>query len=109
MVIDNTRRIIVIKDVDSEFVQEAILILREEKKERETDRGKICGRPEKDFLVKEAQRIIDDYVRDCKSRASIRRRNYINGAGKKIPPSFIISASLVLCIVLFIYLIMRIL
>ncbi len=32
---------------------------------------------EKDFLVKEAQRIIRNYMKDCKAEAAARRENYI--------------------------------
>ncbi|MDD4493250.1 MAG: hypothetical protein PHV32_02700 [Eubacteriales bacterium] len=110
MVIDNTRRIIVIKDVDSEYVQEAILVLRDGKKSAGAlGGGKAGSELERDFLVKEAQRIIDDYIKDCKSRAGIRRNKYLKGAGKKIPAGFIICGSLILSVVLFIYLVMRIL
>lgn len=110
MVIDNTRRIIVIKDVDSEYVQEAILVLRESKKQAGALGGdKQESRLDHDYLVKEAQRIIDDYIKDCKSRAGLRRNKYLKETGIKIPSGFVICGSLILCVVLFIYLVMRIL
>jgi hypothetical protein len=67
---ENVRRIVVIKNVASNYIEEAIFILRSDskvennllKKDRQLY-GKLNN--DKDYLIKEAQIIINNYIKEC--------------------------------------------
>ena len=68
MVLGKTKRIVVIKDISSNLIEEAILILKAEPDSKE---GKglnriVRGSKSKDYLLKEAQLIINDYIKESK-------------------------------------------
>lgn len=77
MVTGGTKRIVVIRDIPSNLIEEAILILRNENDNREMQQPSktnalknIAGN---DFLVKEAELIINNYIRENKLQAAARR------------------------------------
>jgi hypothetical protein len=76
MVAGDSRRIVVIRNISSNLIEEAILILRNRPDEPEdTGAGKAEeGRPARrnDFLLREAERIINDYI---KEHGLARKRN----------------------------------
>jgi len=71
MDMENVRKIVVIKNVASNYIEEAIFILRSDcradnnllKKDRLLY-GKLNN--DKDYLIKEAQLIINNYINECK-------------------------------------------
>ena len=99
MVIDNTHKIVVLRDINSVYVKEAILVLRDTKK---AAKNGYAGNPteDRDFLVKEAQQIIDGYITECKLKAGIRRRKYFRTAPRKIPKGLLLYGSLFFIIAL---------
>lgn len=69
----NTKRILVIKDIPSNFIEEAILILKSEAgpgkdKAQESIVNKNAKKVDNDFLIKEAEMIINNYIKECKKR-----------------------------------------
>ncbi len=70
MVLGKTRRIVVIKDIPSNVIEEAILILKSEPdcKEAKDCKGESKGNKKKnnDYLLKEARYIINDYIKESK-------------------------------------------
>ena len=103
MVIDNTHKIVVLREIDSVYVKEAILVLRDTRKAGK--RG-YAGNPteDRDFLVKEAQQIIDGYINECKLKAGIRRKKYFKTAPRKIPLSILLNVSIFFFIALAVFL-----
>lgn len=66
MVAGNTKRIVVIKNISSNLIEEAIFIL---KSEPDVPKGNQCDKPNQgklnsrnDFILKEAERIINEYI-----------------------------------------------
>lgn len=72
-----SKRIVVIKDVQSNLIEEAILILKNDceiVKEPSTKGISEDKRKRKDdFLFNEARSIIDSYIKECRQQAGIRR------------------------------------
>jgi len=70
MVSGKTKRIVVIKDIPSNIIEEAILILKNEPKFiREVDDRDSGGKnkkPDNDFIFKEAEMIINNYIKENK-------------------------------------------
>ncbi|AUS98256.1 hypothetical protein CDQ84_11615 [Clostridium thermosuccinogenes] len=68
MVIGSTKRIVVIKDIPSNMIEEAILILKcEPKSWSEKNTGNTGGQVkkyDKDFIFKEAEMIINNYIKE---------------------------------------------
>ncbi len=67
-----SKRVIVIRDIHSNLFEEAILVLKEEK-EQEQDKGKISNfdksrNSSNDFILKEAELIINNYIKDNKGK-----------------------------------------
>ena len=84
MVSGKTKRIVVIKDIQSNIIEEAILILKNdidvEKNEKQVKHKEASSNAESgnDYLLNEARLIIDNYIKECKSQAEAR-----NGFNKK--------------------------
>lgn len=57
-----SKRVIVIRDIHSNLFEEAILVLKEEK---EQDKG---NKSSNDFILKEAELIINNYIKDNKGK-----------------------------------------
>jgi hypothetical protein len=75
MVAGDTKKIVVIKDIPSDLVEEAILILRNETDDIRNEKNN--KRPKDDFILKEAEAIIDRYIKENKLTLSPdRRRKY---------------------------------
>lgn len=65
--VDNTRKIVVLKDIDSPCIEQAIFILRE------------SSSPEKNDAVAEAQKIVDRYLENLYEPAfKKKKRNFKN-------------------------------
>lgn len=72
MVSGNTKRIVVIRDIHSNLIEEAILILKTDPEAKSTQgsvkkQGK-AKKPHNDVLVKEAEMIITNYIKECKAK-----------------------------------------
>lgn len=80
MVAGDSRRVVVIKNISSDLIEEAILILKSDPgKTAEDDMGK-AGRNRSglrnDFLLKEAERIINEYIKEHGLTAKRDKRLY---------------------------------
>ena len=99
-----TRRVVVIKDIPSNLVEEAILVLKTDKDfEITAPKGK--EGMANDFLIKEAQSIIENYIYEIKrgeeylrGRDRLRRLKYF---------SYAVNTVLIGSIMLFVYLMAR--
>ncbi|MCX7924052.1 MAG: hypothetical protein N3B21_18875 [Clostridia bacterium] len=67
----DTRRIVVIKDIPSNIIEEAILILKGDPGAKNDGAAKdVPGRPKKrdnDYLIKEAEMVINNYIKSNKT------------------------------------------
>ncbi|HOJ12000.1 MAG TPA: hypothetical protein PK733_15620 [Clostridiales bacterium] len=123
MVFGNMRKVVVIKNLPSDFIEEAIFILRVDGK---TDNNLLKNdkalsgksKTEGDCLIKEAQTIINNYIKECEKNGIITKTpnnteiNVINpqkSFTKKVPLNVVINIALIGSIVAFIYLLVRIL
>jgi hypothetical protein len=106
MVSGKTKKIVVIRDIPSNFIEEAILILRGEP---EAGEQKNSSKPpivkinkENDFLVKEAQLIIDNYVKESKLQAALRRDAELNKGlfGRMFATGFTVYLALMIILIL---------
>ncbi|MCX8131226.1 MAG: hypothetical protein N3I35_14150 [Clostridia bacterium] len=108
----SSKRVVVIKDIHSNLIEEAILILKSDPESGNSRRKHDAHRNVKknnDFLLKEAELIINNYIRDNKL-------DMINGRDmkKKLPPQknkrttgMMINAVLVGSIALLLFLVSR--
>ncbi len=78
MVAGDTKKIIVIRDINSDIIEEAILILKNEPKGENgsttIDKKDIMGIKGNEYLLKEARFIINNYNKVCKKTAWERRK-----------------------------------
>lgn len=90
MVNGKTKRIVIIKDIHSNIIEEAIIILKNDidtSKFHLTDKGKQSqtstnSKFESDYLMNEARLIINNYIKECKTQAE--ERNGFNKKNKDI-------------------------
>lgn len=64
MVAGNTKRIVVIKNVSSNLIEEVILILKSGDDDKKSDPGRNKSNIKNDFILKEAEGIISQYIRE---------------------------------------------
>jgi len=68
MVCDDTKRVVVIRNIASNFIEEAILILKGNPEENGRKIKKILARDRQkmnEHLLKEAEEIINNYIKRC--------------------------------------------
>jgi len=121
MVSGVTKKIVVLKDIPSNLIEEAILILKNDYDiKNSSDIGKLSlakdfndseKRRKDDFILSEAQSIIENYIKECKQQAELRRD--VNREKNKLRKLFsintVINLVLTSSIVLFILLLTRLL
>lgn len=113
MVSGGSKRIVVIKDIPSNFIEEAIFILKGEDSKSKVVRTKNDYREgatvnqqvkpqNNDYIIKEAQIIIDSYINENKLQAETRRKQYQkqNILTKVFSLNMIINTTLIASIVL---------
>ncbi|MGI6776525.1 MAG: hypothetical protein ACOX7R_00405 [Acetivibrionales bacterium] len=70
MVRKDTREVVVIKNINSNIIEEAILILKsspgKNKDTASADKQETIGKKDKDYILNEAQLIIDNYIKENK-------------------------------------------
>ena len=108
MDLENVRKIVVIKNVASNYIEEAIFILRSDskvennllKKDKQLY-GKFSN--DKDYLIKEAQLIINNYIKECEKNGisySNSKNNNLNNYNSKFLKSRL-SFNIIINIALF--------
>lgn len=116
-----TKKIVILKDIPSNLIEEAILILKNDYDIKNcSDMGKLSLAKElpnngkkgrDDYLLNEAQLIIDNYIKECKQQAELRRdaeRNR-NKLKKLFSLNTVINIVLTSSIILFILLLSKLL
>ncbi len=108
MVAGDTKRVVVIKNISSNLIEEAILILKSGAETQEDRKGKPASdKPNirNDFILKEAEHIINDYINGNKlTRAKDRRRSRNwNMPHKKTVINIVINILLMSAVALLIY------
>lgn len=70
MVCDGTRRVVIIKNISSNIVEEAILVLKDRKSDRDKNKNviitsaNISKKTNNNYLIREAEDIINNYVKE---------------------------------------------
>jgi len=132
MSFDKLRKVVVIKNIPSNYIEEAIFILRADENAEAGLLKKKSLISEKtmkdgDYLIKEAQNIINNYIKECEEKAGkLNTASYINNARdlkgnkkvrakekvrkirKKVSLSSIIYVTLLGSLIAFIYLLIQI-
>lgn len=120
MVSGNSKRIVVIRDIPSNIIEEAILVLKGEPggiadiavkgtagKDRKDGKGK---KRQNDLLIKEAEMIINNYIKECKNRGVHidetigRKRGLLK---PKLPVNTLINIAMAAGIALLVFLLTR--
>lgn len=113
MVAGDTKRVIVIKNISSNLIEEAILILKSEPGIPEhggNDRqSKSVRNSRKDFILKEAESIINEYIREHKLQIGHGRRikNSLGIRDLRVSVNTLINFFFVASIAVLIYVIIR--
>jgi hypothetical protein len=114
MVAGGTKRIIVIRDIDSDIIEEAILVLKNERESsprKDSGRGKSTMEPvNNDYLLKEARFVIDNYAKVCRITAGNTKRR--RGMGiiamlKQLPLVVLINVLLLISAVFIVVFVMK--
>lgn len=107
MVCDNTRRVVIIKNISSNIVEEAILVLKNKNAGKNTVISAASFDKDNSYLLKEAEDIINGYVHTQKTKGSI--ANHLKRPNmKKSRINTIINIILVACIILLLYLVSKV-
>jgi len=114
MVSGVTKRIVVIKDIPSNLIEEAILILKKEPGQSSDikDKEAIAGMKNKnnDFLLKEAEYIINNYIRESKLQETRSRKLgliRLRMLKNKFPANVIINSALIGSILFLVFIVLR--
>lgn len=92
MVSGKTKRIVVIKDIHSNIIEEAILILKNDidtsklfsKEKKDKQKGEpLSNKSDSDYMMNEARLIIDNYIKESKAQAEFRNGLNINHAASR--------------------------
>lgn len=110
----NTKRIVVIKDIPSNLIEEAIFIFRHEPADIKASKSMVDvlhknRKKEADYLFKEAEMILNHYIREYKTDGSpnIIAGIKLNTAKKKLMSNTIINITLVGSIAFLIFIITK--
>lgn len=114
MLFSNSKKIVVVKDIPSNIIEEAIFILKNEpaKKDGEKDGKEPVGvhsKAGKDYLLKEAEAVINSYIIQNKYnvRCSTGISLKVGDGKKKLITNLAINATMVASIALLIFVISR--
>ena len=104
-----SKKIIVIKDIHSNLFEEAILVLKEDK---EQEQGKISNSDKNsniknDFILKEAELIINNYIKDNKSKFTPLKKKEALIKNSKFMKNLIINSALIGSVVLVVFLLIK--
>ena len=108
----NSKRIVVIKDISSNFIEEAILILKSEPNSKDYNKDVIIHKgikKDNEFLLKEAEMIINSYIGQNKAKAAERRSPLPKAPSvkSKYRTGTIINIAMLLSIAILIFIVTR--
>lgn len=101
MTADGTKRVIVIRDIPSSFVEEAILILKDDSEfyDREEVQDGLKGAASPgESILDEARRIIENYEKDCARKARLKYTGIYGLKGYLNPVNFALAAGIIAAI-----------
>jgi hypothetical protein len=112
MVAGDSRRIVVIKNIASNLIEEAILILRSGPDETAGTGARRPGQsgtgPRNDFLLREAERIINDYMKEHGLAVKKKRRLFPGGLSRfRISVDSVVNIMLAAAVLLLLVVISR--
>ena len=98
MNISNMKNIVVLKNLPSNLVEEAIVVLKENKKVHKyqvidinkKDNKKIEKEMNQEYVIREAELLVETYIKDLESRSS-KNKNTIKNLEKKYKKSIILN------------------
>ncbi|HHV95228.1 MAG TPA: hypothetical protein GXX37_01925 [Clostridiaceae bacterium] len=125
---EKLRKIVVIKNIPSNYIEEAIFILRDNENKEENlikNDSRMIEKTMKDsdYLIKEAQNIINNYIRECEenelrlntlgsSKKNLMKKSRIDGKvgkfRKKFSFNYIFYITLISSIIAFIYFLVQV-
>ncbi len=93
-----SKKVIIIRDIHSNLFEEAILVLKEDK-EQEKDIGSklTSGKNQNiksDFILKEAESIINNYIKDNKGKLNPPEKKQLTKKNSKFMKNFLINSAL---------------
>lgn len=108
-----SKRIIVIRDIHSNLFEEAILVLKEDR-DQEQDRNKKdnsdkVNNIKSDYILREAEQIINNYIRENKVKFTPPKKKEILTKNQKFMKNLIINSALLGSIVAVALLLLKIL
>jgi len=103
-----SKKVIVIKDIHSNLFEEAILVLKED---QEHEKGKISNsdinsKIKNDFILKEAELIINNYIKDNKGKF-IPPKKKEESKNSKFMKNLIINSALIGSVVAVVFLLIK--
>lgn len=113
MVHENGKQIVIIRDIQSNFIEEAIFILKSNpaigEKSKKTAKEAGIGKHQKsDYIIKEAHSIIDNYIKQQASRYLAANTDQSKAKKKwNLSVGFILNIALFVSIALFIFLLSK--
>ena len=102
-----SKKVIIIKDIHSNLFEEAILVLKEEK-EQEQEKCKINSNKniKNDFILKEAELIINNFIKDNKGKLAPPNKKAIR-KNSKFMKNLLINSALIGSIVAVAFLLIK--
>lgn len=107
-----SKKVIILRDIHSNLFEEAILVLKEDKEqEREAGEGLASGKKsnvKSDFILKEAETIISNYIKDNKGKFSPQKKKEPLKPNSKYIRNVLINSALFGSIAAVIFLLIKI-
>ena len=108
MEVNNMKNIVVLKNLPSNLVEEAIVILKTNKKakkleyiEKSTKTNETCGKKTKEYMVREAESVISNYISKIENNKNEKISNLnIERKYKKLKIYSIIASIMLLLMVI---------
>ncbi len=93
-----SKKVIILKDIHSNLFEEAILVLKEDKEQEKEAVGVLASskksNSDNDFILKEAESIINNYIKDNKGKFSPPKKKPLLSSNSKFMKNVIINSAL---------------
>jgi len=106
-----SKKVIIIKDIHSNLFEEAILVLKEDTEQGKEDRGVLTAAKKvnikSDFILKEAETVINNYIKDNKGNFHSPRKKELFKVNPKFMKNLLINSALFGSIAAVIFLLLK--
>lgn len=104
-----SKKVIILKDIHSNLFEEAILVLKEDREREPGQGGKLTsgGNIKSDFILKEAETIINNYIRDNKIKFRPPNKKRLFAKDSRLMKRLLINSALVGSLAAVIYLLIK--